>query len=244
MALKDIFKKFFQSESEFNLKSDALIKEIHRQNLTYLPTNRMQSIAKTIFEIRKNKLPGIIIEAGCALGGSSILMASLKEKKRPLKIYDVFGMIPPPSSRDTTDVFDRYKIIAAGKSKGIGGNKYYGYRENLMQEVKDNFNRFGIIPEKNNVEFIKGMIQKTLIIKEKVVFAHIDVDWYDPVLFSLQNIFPNLCVGGSIIIDDYNDWGGCKKATDQYLQTIENHFTLDDDAGSLKITKTKDLPKD
>jgi asparagine synthase (glutamine-hydrolysing) len=54
----------------------------------------------------------------------------------------------------------------------------------------------------------------------------------------LSRIFPHLTVGGSIILDDYHDWGGCRKATDEYLERISGEFSLDDSAGSMKITRT------
>lgn len=42
---------------------------------------------------------------------------------------------------------------------------------------------------------------------------------------------------GSIIIDDYYDWEGCRKATDEYLSTISGQYKSNNEAGSLKITK-------
>ena len=72
-----------------------------------------------------------------------------------------------------------------------------------------------------------------------VAFAHVDVDWYEPVKTSLERIFPNLTVGGSIILDDYHDWGGCRKATDEFLREVTDKIVLDDSAGSMKITKLK-----
>lgn len=47
---------------------------------------------------------------------SLLLIASVKATERPLFIYDVFGMIPPPTQEDTQDVHDRYKTIIEGKS--------------------------------------------------------------------------------------------------------------------------------
>jgi hypothetical protein len=66
-----------------------------------------------------------------------------------------------------------------------------------------------------------------------------DVDWYDSVMISLKRIFPNLVVGSSIILDDYHDWGGCRKATNEFLSQVTGQYILDDSAGSMKITKIK-----
>jgi hypothetical protein len=216
-----------------------LISRIRARNLTYLTDERLASIAGTCRSIEHANLPGIFVEAGCALGGSSILIASLKRPERPFFIYDVFGMIPPPTEEDTPDVHVRYRTIAEGKSRGIGGEKYYGYQDNLYEIVQSNLREFGINLEEHAISLVKGLVQETMRIDEPVAFAHIDVDWYDPVMASLRQVFPNLVVGGSIILDDYHDWGGCKKATDEYLQEVAGQFTLDDAAGSMKITRVE-----
>jgi hypothetical protein len=216
-----------------------LISRIRLRNLTYLSDERLASLASTCRSIEDANLPGIFLEAGCALGGSAILIASLKNPKRPLLMYDVFGMIPPPTKEDTQDVHDRYRIIVEGKSKGIGGDNYYGYQDNLYEVVQSNLKSFGINPEEQSVLLIKGLVQETMKIDQPVAFAHIDVDWYAPVMACLTQVFPNLVVGGSIILDDYHDWGGCKKATDEYLRGVAGQFALDDSAGSMKVTRIK-----
>jgi asparagine synthase (glutamine-hydrolysing) len=216
-----------------------LILQIRKKNLTYLSNTKLISIANTCKTIEEANLPGIFIEAGCALGGSSILISKMKSRKRSFNIYDVFGMIPPPTSEDTQDVHDRFKVIADGKSPGLGENKYYGYEENLYEMVLNNLKDFGIDTELQSVSLVKGLVQDTLKIDGMVAFAHIDVDWYDPVKTCLERIFPQLVIGGSLILDDYFVWGGCKKATDEYLLGVESQYALDDSYSSLKITRIK-----
>ena len=229
--------------STLNLDDRELIDRIRVNKLTYLSNLRLASLTTTCRLLEESNLPGVFIEAGCALGGSSILLASVKSAERPLYVYDVFGMIPSPSEEDTEDVHDRYRTIVEGTSKGIGGDKYYGYEESLYEIVQSNFREFGIGCEKHSVSLFKGLVQDTMKINQPVAFAHIDVDWYDPVMTCLERIFPNLVNGGSIILDDYYDWGGCRKASDEYLRKVVGQFTLDDSAGSLKITKKTESEK-
>lgn len=225
--------------STLSLKDKELISHIREKNLTYLSDKKLVSITKTCHSIKESNLSGIFLEAGCALGGSAILISKLKGSVRPFFIYDVFGMIPPPTQKDTRDVHNRYQTIIEGKSSGIGGNKYYGYEENLYEVVQSNLKNFGINSEEQSVTLIKGLVQKTLEINQPVAFAHIDVDWYDPVKTCLERVFPKLVIGGSIILDDYHDWGGCRKATDEYLRKIVGQFVLDDSLDSMKITRVK-----
>ena len=215
----------------------ALIGRIRERNLTYLSDKKLASLVTTCRAIESAGLPGIFLEAGCALGGSAILLASVKADARPLHVYDVFGMIPPPTADDTPDVHRRYRTIMQGKSVGINGDTYYGYQPDLYDVVLDNLKSFDIDVEKQSVELIEGLVQDTLRLDGPVAMAHIDVDWYEPVKTCLERVFPLLVAGGSIILDDYHDWGGCRKATDEYLQQVPGQFVLDDSAGSMKITK-------
>ncbi|MBP9235282.1 MAG: hypothetical protein KBF30_11455, partial [Hyphomonadaceae bacterium] len=91
-----------------------LIARIRAKNLTYLTDSKLESIVDTCRTIEQANVPGSFMEAGCALGGSTILIASLKSAKRPLFVYDVFGMIPPPTKEDTGDVHERYRTIVEG----------------------------------------------------------------------------------------------------------------------------------
>lgn len=223
--------------SKLSAKDRKLISDIRAQKITYLSEIRLASINSTCRSIENANLPGLFIEAGCALGGSAILIASTKNKERSLFIYDVFEMIPAPTAKDPQDVHERYQTIVQGKSAGIGGDKYYGYLDNLYDVVQSNLNSFGIDCQEQLVFLIQGLVQDTMLIEQPVAFAHIDVDWYEPVITSLKRIFPNLVVGGSIILDDYHDWGGCRKATDEFLSEVTGQYVLDDSAGSMKITK-------
>lgn len=214
-----------------------LISQIRRSNLTYLSVPKLASIAQVVRHIERGGLPGIFIEAGCALGGSTILIAKTKNRARPLRVYDVFGMIPPPTPQDGRDVISRYETIRRGEAVGIGGQKYYGYEDKLYERVLSNLSAFGITPDTSNILLVKGLVQETMQVNEPVAFASIDVDWYDPVKTCLERIVPHLCLGGTIILDDYKDWSGCRQATDEYFSDKHPKFSMDDSAGSLKITR-------
>jgi asparagine synthase (glutamine-hydrolysing) len=216
----------------------GLIGRIRERNLTYLSDRKLASLANTCRGIESAGLPGLFIEAGCALGGSAILIASLKSVPREFRVYDVFGMIPPPTREDTEDVHERYRTIAQGRAAGIRQDRYYGYEDDLYGKVTGNLAGFGIDCARDRVALVKGLLQDTLRLEGPVAFAHVDVDWYDPVKTCLERIWPRLVGGGSVILDDYHDWGGCRKAADEYLGTIAGQFRLDDSAGSLKVTRT------
>lgn len=159
------------------------------------------------------------------------MMASAKERKRNLHIFDVFGMIPPPSKRDGKDVIERYEIIKSGKSKGISGDEYYGYRKNLKQEVERNFMRYRFNLTDHSIELIEGLFEDTLPQrKEEVALAHIDGDWYGSVKCCLAEIAPRLSVQGRIVVDDYDAWSGCRTAVDEFLASNDGQFLVEERA--------------
>lgn len=202
--------------------SDPQIRAIRGQKLSYLTPSHLRDLRDCVLDIEQQKIEGMFLEAGCALGGSAIYISKFKAKNRTFRVYDMFGMIPPPSDRDTEAEVNRYKVIAEGKSKGIEGDEYYGYKKDLLAEVKKNFTAFGVDYENEEISFIKGDFHDTMKIEAPVAFAHIDCDWYDSVYFSLQQIVPNLSQGGIIILDDYFHWPSCKQATEDFLSK-ENH---------------------
>jgi hypothetical protein len=126
-------------------------------------------------------------------------------------------MIPEPSERDGADVHQRYAEIAGGRAKGVGGETYYGYRDDLLTEVAESFSRLGVPPAEHNVELIQGLFEDTIDLDEPVAFAHLDGDWYESTMTCLERIAPLLVPGGTIVLDDYYKWSGCRAAVDEYF---------------------------
>ena len=85
---------------------------------------------------------------------------------------------------------------------------------------------------------MKGLVQDTLQVETLVCLAHIDVDWYDPVMTCLTRIEPKLSIGGSIVLVDYYDWSFCYQATDDFSDKKER-FYFDSTPGSLVVTKLR-----
>lgn len=185
--------------------------------LSFLGERALAELHETVRAADEAELPGIILEAGCALGGSALVMADAKANGRILRVYDMFGFPPAPSERDGPDVHARWAEIAGGRSAGIGGDVYYGYQPNLLATVLAAFHRYGFDPTSDHVEFIQGMLQNTLCLEESVAVAHIDCDRYDSVKTCLQRVGPRLIPGGVMIIDDYESKSGCRTAVDEFL---------------------------
>lgn len=204
-----------------------IVGRVGQHGLTYLGENALFDLYDQVRRIEEQHIGGRLIEAGCALGGSAIVLAAAKERERPLDVYDVFGMIPAPSEQDDEDVHDRYRQIVSGESKGIRGGTYYGYEEDLLSIVQDNFASEEYAVEEHNVRLIRGLFQDTLYMDEPVALAHLDGDWYESVMTCLERIEPHLAPGGVLIIDDYDCWSGCRKAVDEYFADKAHRYAFE-----------------
>lgn len=200
-----------------DLRVAEVVREVKREHLTYLEVQALCDLAELAIANEANGVEGIVVEAGCALGGSALVIASAKSPERPFYIFDVFGLIPPPSSKDGADVHERYRLIAAGEASGIDGQKYYGYESDLQRKVTQTFTEFELDLADHQIHLVPGRYQEVMQIETPVALAHIDCDWYDSVLTCLTQIAPNLSPGGTIVIDDYYVWSGCRKAVDDYF---------------------------
>lgn len=123
---------------------EEVIAAVREEHLTYLREDDLRLLAELVVEADRAGREGVVVECGTALGGSAIVMAAARASGRPMRVFDVFGMIPPPTQEDGRDVHDRYEAIRRGESSGLGGQTYYGYREDLLGEVTASFARLGV----------------------------------------------------------------------------------------------------
>lgn len=169
----------------------SVARAVKRENLTYLPFERLATLEREARRVLKN-VPGDFVEFGLALGGSSIVLAKTCVPRRRFHGFDVFGMIPPPTSPKDDDVGRRrYATIASGKSEGIGGETYYGYRKDLHGEVVEAFSRYGLTVDDDAIHLYPGLFQESWprACIDRIALAHIDCDWYDPVRFCLEPLW-------------------------------------------------------
>ena len=195
-------------------------RRVRREKLTYLTPEKMRRLEQSVSKDLSKGVKGDVLEFGVALGGSAIMLSRLAVKhKREFHGFDVFGMIPAPGERDEADVHKRYETIKSGKSEGIDGEDYYGYRQDLLSDVTASFRRYGLEANNDLIRLHKGLFQETWseFSRPTIAAVHIDCDWYDPVKFCLAAADQRLSSGGIVIIDDYYDYSGCRQAVDEFL---------------------------
>jgi hypothetical protein len=125
-----------------------------------------------------------------------------------------------------------YRIWAANQTKDVNTFCY-----SPLDEVKANM-RSTQYPEAK-VHFVQGPVEKTIpgTLPDEIAVLRLDTDWYESTYHELTHLYPRLAKHGVLIIDDYGEWEGARRAVDQYFseQKIKPLLTRVDPTGRLAI---------
>jgi hypothetical protein len=83
--------------------------------------------------------------------------------------------------------------------------------------VRSSLRQLGI--EKNAI-LVPGLFQKTLpnCGVQSIAVLHVDGDWYESVMTTLDNLYDRVSKGGIIQLDDYGHWAGARRAVDEFMK--------------------------
>ena len=167
-------------------------------------------------------IEGVCCEFGVAQGQTSSLMANelLNFSDKKLYLFDSFQGLPSPTEED--ELID--DIFNLGEMKNyVGAMK--SPKESVLNKLSDlNFSsdRFKIFSG-----FIDQNFSKIKNLPDKVSFAYIDFDFYEPIKIVLEFLIDKTDKGSFIIIDDYDFFSsGVKLAVDNFLKINQNLFNV------------------
>jgi O-methyltransferase len=174
---------------------------------TMIGHTRLDNLERCIVDVIKDRIPGDLIEAGVWRGGATILMRAVLtaygETDRVVWVADSFEGLPRPDPvrypADTGDRHWTWPQLAVS-----------------VDEVERNFARYGLLDDQ--VRFLTGWFRETLPKApiERLAVLRVDADMYESTMEALTYLYPKLSPGGFVIIDDYGDVPGCRKAVDQF----------------------------
>lgn len=185
---------------------------------TMTSRERVVALCRAVEYVRRNDIPGAIVECGVWKGGSMMAAALTLIRSggpfRPLYLFDTFSGMPPPGALDVTaEGRAAAELLAAADRAtslvwGVAG----------LLEVRTNLTRTRYDPALLN--FVPGRVEDTLpaAAPERIAVLRLDTDWYESTYHELVTLFPRLVPGGVLIVDDYGHWQGARAAVDRYLQ--------------------------
>jgi hypothetical protein len=158
-------------------------------------------------------LPGAIVECGIFKGASLVRFASFRELfgssfSNKIIGFDIFDEFPDTNFDEDQKYRDKFienaGINSIGELQLLEVLKYKGIEK--------------------NIELVKGDICKTVpeYVKNnphlKIALLNLDVDIYEPAVTILEELYPRICNGGVLILDDYATFPGETKAVDDYFR--------------------------
>ena len=185
-------------------------------NLSLVTGDAMLSIAerelisKLLYEHSDHLTQGQWVELGYFRGMSSIMLQFLRELYCPqgeLYVYDSFEGRPLPSPEDEDPILPA------------------GYGNLSAADLRQLFLDFDIhVPEIHMAPLNQEI---GMHLPDAISFAFIDGDYYEPVLNSLNAIYPHLRPGALVIIDDYvnsplkGPYKACQRFMDMCFDEIQ-----------------------
>ncbi|MDA3956427.1 TylF/MycF/NovP-related O-methyltransferase [Oceanispirochaeta sp.] len=178
---------------------------------TMISLERGYALYTGIRHLLARNIEGDFVECGVWKGGSCMLMAltilSEKAKPRPIWLYDTFTGMTEPGKED--------RIISSGQS--VSERWHQGWWAAGSDQVMKHLSSTGYPQELFKI--VPGDVCETLdsVIPDTTALLRLDTDWYASTKKELEILYPRLCTGGLLIIDDYGHFSGARQAVDEYF---------------------------
>mgnify|MGYP006274538439 CR=1 FL=1 len=192
----------------------ALLRKV--EPFTMTSPERVAALVEATRYVSRACVPGAIVECGVWRGGSMMAIAlsllELGDTTRDLFLFDTYeGM---------SASLDKDKDCSGNLAAQLLANTPAGtdiWCEAGIEEVRANLLMTGYPAER--LHFIKGKVEDTLPHAGlgRIALLRLDTDWYESTRHELVLLYPQLVVGGVLIIDDYGHWQGAREAVDEYF---------------------------
>jgi hypothetical protein len=184
---------------------------------TMTSPERVASLCHAVEYIVRRELPGNVVECGVWRGGSmmaaALALLHLKETARSIYLFDTYEGMTSPTQKDKRVGLD----LSASAMLAAAPHSHVLWGISQIDEVKANLRSTGYPAER--IHFIKGPVEHTIPghAPDQICLLRLDTDWYESTRHELFHLYPRLCTGGVLIVDDYGWWEGQRKATDEYI---------------------------
>ena len=206
---------------EANQDEIKLLETSAKYSMTSLA--RRWALINAIKHVKNQNIEGDFVECGVWKGGNLIIYSSLNKKynlQKEIFGYDTFSGMSEPTIHDNNflniNAKDEWEKNKKSDNINLSFNCY-----SSLEEVKMNIKLSSGNKSLDNINLIEGKVEDTLKISknlpEKISILRLDTDWYESTKIELEVLFPKLSKGGILIIDDYGQWKGSRKAVDEFF---------------------------
>jgi len=185
-----------------------------------LGTGISEAIYILQFLNRSLKLEGDVCEFGVAQGATSALLANeIRDTEKKLWLFDSFKGLPKPTEKDLliNDIFNLKSM-----------ENYEGTMSCSVEMVESRLRAISFPSSRTKI--VPGFIEETInssVLPQKVCFAYVDFDFYQPILTTLKSLNNRLSIDGFIVVDDYDFFSsGAKTAVDEFLEEYSSNYEI------------------
>jgi O-methyltransferase len=222
---------------DFTPRHISILSEVAPYTLT--SPERIFSVIEAVSHVAARNIPGAIVECGVWRGGSmmaaALALRDMKCEDRDLYLFDTFEGMTKPVAVDIHSSSGNSALVEFEQTQ-LGPDSSTGCYATLP-EVKAAMARTQYNPDR--LHFIRGKVEDTIPSQApaSIALLRLDTDWYESTRHELEHLFPRLSPGGILIIDDYGEWQGARKATDEFIAHHAPALFLSriDDTGRLAV---------
>lgn len=200
---------------EMSSEDSALLDRVRPYTMT--SPARLWATVIAVRHVVRNKVEGDFVECGVWRGGQTMVaaLAFLKEGElRPLHLFDTFAGMTKPTAEDA-----RNGELAMNKFIASVTPTHNEWCCASKEDVQQNMKTTDYDP--SFIRLIKGPVEVTLSdpsnVPERIAILRLDTDWYASTRVELEALYPRLMSRGVLLIDDYGEWNGARKAVDEYF---------------------------
>lgn len=200
---------------ELEPRDHALLERV--RHLTMTGQVAQWEFIRAVRYVEGGAVPGDIVECGVWRGGYLALAGMLRDElgfDREIWGYDTFAGMTEPAAVDRK-FHNQMSAAIPHAEMDRGDHNAWCYAS--LQDVIANFS--GVA--KGRLRTVKGPVEETLAVAsnlpDRIAILRLDTDWYESTKAELEILYPRLSPGGVLIIDDYGEWEGARKAVDEYF---------------------------
>ncbi len=174
--------------------------------------------------IEDHDIPGDIVECGVWRGGSmqaaALTLMESGSSERQLHLFDTFEGMPPPSEYDSSGGLSAEVLLSQASRE----DRIWAVAS--LEDVRAGMAETGYPTER--IHYHVGQVEQTVPSEapDQIAILRLDTDWYESTKHELEHLYDRLSPGGVLIIDDYGNWDGARKATDEWLEKTRAKLLL------------------
>ena len=181
---------------------------------------RLTALVDAVRYCVRRDIPGAFAECGVWRGGSVLAMILTLQQmdagERDIYLYDTFEGMTAPTEVDVSPLHAP-ALELWEQTQGSPWPEFFDpdvFNEGLVRETLLSTG----YPEER-LHFVRGPVETTLPehAPERLALLRLDTDWYESTRHELHHLYPRLSSGGVLIVDDYGEWEGCRRAVDEYF---------------------------